>query len=451
MKEQFPHQVTWLFAQFAKHHYELYIVGGSVRDYLLHRQYHDFDFTTNATPQEMMHFLQNQPCKIIPTGIKHGTLTILYDQEAMEVTTYRCEQGYEDHRRPTEITFSSRLLDDLARRDFTINAMAYHPDIGIVDPFDGQKDLKAKLIRCVGNSEERFEEDALRMLRALRFSFQLQFSLEPSCAHAIQHKAKTLSYISKERIKEEFDKMLLSDANDILSKLRYYHILPYIIDEMTLIYDIPQESKWHLYDVFKHTDIALNHTKGYTLPEKLAIVFHDIGKAQTKTMDEAGAAHFHGHPRISAAIAEKALKSLTYSNQIIKQVLSLILYHDYYLTPKRNILRRFLAHIHMDYEIAYAILRVQYADDCAKNMTFAQEKLTNIDACVALLKKMEQEEARLQLRDMAVNGTDMITLGLEGKQIKEVLQYLYELILDTPEKNERSYLLEQAKCYKQKK
>lgn len=445
MEVKFPHQVLWLFQQFSQQHFELYLVGGCVRDLLLGRSVHDYDFTTNATPQEMIDFLQNQPCTIIPTGLKHGTITILYEKEPMEVTTYRSDGDYEDHRRPKKVQFSNHLIDDLARRDFTINAIAYHPDTGIVDPYNGQNDLSNSLIRCVGNSEERFDEDALRILRALRFSFQLQFTLEDACANAIKQKAHTLLHISKERIREEFTKMLFSDRDDLLTTLRMYGVLPYIIEELTQIYDISQESKWHIYDVFTHSDQALNHTKGYSLEEKLAVVFHDIGKAHTKTIDEQGDAHFHGHPAISAALAKDALKKLTYPNKIIKQVLPLIEYHDYYVTPNKRTLRRFLSHIDMNYELAYAILHVQYADDCAKNMCVAQEKLENIEVCVAMLKQMEQEEKALHLKDLEVNGYDMMDIGYEGKEIKEILTYLYHMVLEEPTLNKKSQLLKLAK------
>lgn len=435
-----PDQVLWLLKKFAQHDAELFLVGGCVRDFLLQRTIHDYDFTTNATPEEMIAFLSDQPCRIIPTGIKHGTLTILYDGEKMEVTTYRCESKYEQHRFPKEVFFSRNLMDDLARRDFTINAMAYHPDKGLIDPFHGQDDIQHRLIRCVGNSEERFEEDALRILRALRFSFQLQFSLTSECSQAISKKTPLLTFISKERIREEFDKMLLSDAKGLLNQLRAYGILPYIIEDITMIDHISQESKWHIYDVFHHTDAALDHSEGYDITEKLALVFHDFGKAETKTIDEQGAAHFYGHPAISAAIAQQALKNMTYANKIINRVVPLIQYHDYYVTPSKRVLRKFLAHIDMNYDLAYAILRVQYADDCAKNMDVAQEKLENITACMRVLEEMEQAEESLKRSDLALNGHDLKELGLTGKQIGEVLQWLYQKVIDEPSRNTKESL-----------
>lgn len=445
MNVSLPKQVLWLLDIFAQHHYDLYLVGGCVRDAYLHRPIHDYDFTTNATPQEMLEFLAHTDCKIIPTGIKHGTLTILYQEEAMEVTTYRCEQTYEGHRRPKTVQFSRSLEADLARRDFTMNAMAYHPSVGLIDPFHGQQDLDASIIRCVGNSEDRFEEDALRMLRALRFSFQLQFPLENACFAAIKEKAHLLAYISKERIREEFDLMLLSDGEQLLSTLRNAQVLPYMIPALTQIYHISQECKWHIYDVFTHTDTALNHTKGYSLCEKLAIVFHDVGKAHCKSIDEHGHAHFYGHPKVSAEIAQRALRQMTYANKVMEQVVTLITYHDTFLRPQRKMLRRFLAKLNMDYAQAYAILRVQYADDCGKNLIHAQEKLDTIEECVQLLQEMEKEEPSLQRRDLAINGNDLIALGYEGKQIGTLLSWCYDKVIEHPESNDKATLLHMIK------
>lgn len=436
-----PSQVQWLFSQFAKHDAELYLVGGSVRDAYLGRPIHDFDFATSATPQEMMTFLKDQPCKVIPTGLKHGTLTILYDHEAMEVTTYRLEGAYENHRRPKEVMFSRNLMDDLARRDFTMNAMAYHPDEGFIDPYGGCEDLQKGIINCVGDCEERFREDALRILRALRFSFQLQFSLTPACRLAIQSQAALLTHISKERIQEEFNKMLLADPDDLLTTLRECNVLSWIIPKITCIEDVSQESKWHQYDVFTHTDIALNHTKGMELCEKLAIVFHDFGKQQTKTIDESGHAHFYGHPIHSEAIARSALQTLCYPKKMIERIATLIAFHDTYLKPNRRILRRFLAKIDMDYDLAFAILRVQYADDCAKNMELAQDKLENINACNALLQQMREEEQSIKKADLAVNGHDLKSLGYEGKTIGIALHALYDAVIDDPTLNEQKQLL----------
>ncbi len=434
-------QVLWLFDQFQSNGYELYLVGGCIRDMLLVRPIHDYDFSTNATPDEMIYFLRDTPCKIIETGKKHGTLTILYQNESMEVTTYRLEQTYVGHRRPDHVIFTKNLIHDLSRRDFTINAMAYHPRYGLVDPFGGQKDLKDAIIRCVGDSEQRMEEDALRILRALRFSFELHFALEAQCEQAIKKKASLLTYISKERIRDEWNRMLLSDAKQLLRKLRNNGVLPYIIPQITMIESLTQENPWHIYDVFTHTDVALDHSEGMSLSEKLAIVFHDFGKAQCKSFDENHNAHFFHHAQISAEIAAAALQEMKYSNKLINRVVTLITFHDYALKPRVKLLRRFLAKLDTNYELAQSILRVQYADDCAKVSTYAAEKLANNSACQRLLEDMEKEDQMLKRSDLAVNGYDLIALGYQGKQIGECLDRLYQFIVDDPSLNQKHELL----------
>lgn len=447
MKVVIPQPILWLLDVFEAHHKELFFVGGCVRDLLLERELHDYDFTTNATPDEMIKMFEGMDCSVIPTGIKHGTLTIRKDAMAVEITTYRKDGMYEQHRKPHQVTFTTAIEEDLSRRDFTINAIAWHPKHGLIDPFHGQEDLEKKIIRTVGDPQQRFTEDALRILRGLRFSFTLQFSIDEACQKAMKENAHLLSFISNERIRDEFNKMLMSDANNLLSTLKKMEVLPYIIAEFPKLYTLSQETKWHNYDVFTHTDIALNHTKGYTLSEKLAIVLHDFGKLDTKCIDASGVAHFYGHPSISCDYAKTILKRLTYPNRILREVVTLIEYHDYPIQANKRILRRFLGHIDMDYEIAYAILRVQYADDMAKNMEIVQEKITILEASNCLLKTMQEEESILQRKDMAVNGNDMISLGYEGKGIKEVLQYLYQIVLDDPSKNEHAVLMKLAKDF----
>lgn len=436
-------QVLWLLSQFQANGYELYLVGGCIRDMLLGRPIHDYDFTTDATPDDMIQFLRPTTCKIIETGRQHGTLTILYQDEAMEVTTYRLEHAYVGHRRPGQIKFTKDLISDLSRRDFTMNAMAYHPHHGLIDPFGGQKDLENGIIRCVGNSEQRMEEDALRMLRALRFSFELHFSLDAQCEDAIKKKASRLTYISKERIRDEWNRMLLSDAKQPLRRLHDVGVLPYIIPQITMITSLTQENPWHIYDVFTHTDIALDHSEGMNLSEKLAIVFHDFGKAQCKTFDDNHIAHFYGHAQISAQIAADALQEMKCSRQLIERVVKLIAFHDYELKPRPKLLRRFLAKLDCNYDLAQSVLRVQYADNCAKASAYAAQKLADLAACQPLLEDMEKTQGMLKRSDLAVNGNDLIALGFQGKQIGEWLTWLYQIVVDHPSLNQKEELLKQ--------
>lgn len=437
----FPKQVEWLLQQFEKAGYSCYLVGGCVRDSLLGRIVHDYDFTTDALPQEMLSFLEKQPCSLIKTGIEYGTLTVIYQAFKMEITTYRVEQSYKKHRSPQQFAFTDSLIADLARRDFTVNAMAYHPKTGIIDPFSGQSDLRKRIIRCVGNSEQRLQEDALRILRSLRFHFTLNFELDAECEAAVFKNAPLLTHISQERIQAEFQKMLMSDAQDLLQGLRSYHVLPYIVPGITNIYHITQESKWHSYDVFIHTDIALNNTNGCSLIEKLAVLFHDFGKAQCKRMDQQGYAHFPNHQTISKTIAEQTLYKMKYPKQIIRSVCTLIVLHDDYIKADELSLRRLLAKLNMDYEQANSLIRIQYADACAKNPVYAENQLRELKTAQQMLAEMEQNKFSIKRNDLAINGHDLMKLGYSGIQIKKSLDQLYEKVIDHPSDNQKEKLI----------
>lgn len=424
-----------------EHGKEAFLVGGCVRDILMNRAIHDYDITSNALPTDVMNLFQEAGYKIIPTGLQHGTITVLSQGMPIEITTYRIEQAYLDHRSPSTVFFTENLIEDLKRRDFTMNAIAYAPDIGIFDPFDGQADIQQKIIRCVGKASDRMEEDALRILRALRFSCCLGFEIEEELQQAIQEHAATLAYISAERIQLELNKMLLSNAPNLLTLLRQYQVLPQIFPCYERMYDHPQATPWHLYDIFTHTDIALNHSINAPLESKLALVFHDIGKLDMETFDEQGIAHYKKHAIVSEKIAIEQLKALHYPHKLIDRVAVLIRYHDYYVTPKRAILRRFMAKLENDLALAMQVLDVQLADDYAKNMERAQEKIDTIMECKALLIQMAKEQDLFSKKDLAVNGHDLVKLGYQGKQIGEALTSLYELVLQEPSLNKKETLL----------
>lgn len=442
--QRLPKQVEWVLHTMHQHGKEAFLVGGCVRDLIMNREIHDFDITTSALPNETMEIFQTH-CKVIPTGIQHGTITVLVDKLPIEITTYRVEQAYIDHRCPSSVIFTENLLEDLKRRDFTMNAIAYAPQQGFYDPFQGKKDIEQHLIRSVGDPKLRLEEDALRILRALRFSMTLHFDIEEQLTLAIKQKASTLSYISKERIRSEFDQMLLSDHKQLLSTLRAYDVLEQIIPNYSIIYDYEQKTPWHIYDIFQHTDVALDHSDGYPLESKLAIVFHDLGKPHMETFDEHGIAHYKKHALISEEMAKASMKNLHYDNKTIERTSKLIYYHDYYVKPTRKILRRFLAKFDNDTDFAIQALMVQMADDQAKNMEKAKEKIDILQESIMLLKEMEKDQDQVSIKDLNVNGHDMMALGLQGKQIKDMLHYLYDIVLDDPQQNEKTYLLDIAK------
>lgn len=442
-----PDDIQWVLNTLHHHKKEAFLVGGCVRDMLMHRDVHDFDITTSALPEHTMRLFKATGCSVIPTGIKHGTVTVLVNHEPIEITTYRIEKAYLNHRSPSEVLFTQNLLEDLKRRDFTMNAIAYDPDCGYYDPFDGRKDIEQKIIRCVGDPRQRLKEDALRILRAIRFSAVLNFTIAPDLKQAIQELAPTLSYISKERIRDEFNKTLLSDHPNILQMLYDYQVLDEILPGYSALYGHIQKTPWHIYDIFRHSDVALNHTLGYPLESKLAIVFHDIGKLEMETFGEDGIAHYKQHAFVSERKARTYLLDLRYDHKTIERVCTLILYHDYYVKSNRKILRRFLSKFDNDITFAIQALYVQMADDYAKNMEKSQEKIDILHASIEILKTMDQEKDFFGKKDLKVNGHDMLQLGLQNKQIGDMLEYLYQQVVDNPSLNEKEKLLA---CAKQK-
>lgn len=440
-----PEEIKWVLQIMEKHHKEVYLVGGCVRDMLIGRSIHDYDIASSALPQETIDIFVQEGSHVIPTGLKHGTISVIVNDHTVEITTYRIEQEYSNHRAPDVVSFTRNLRDDLSRRDFTMNAIAYHPDKGFVDPFGGREDIQNRVIRCVGDANLRLQEDALRILRALRFHAVLGFHLEETSVRAIQHHASLLSYVSKERIQTEFNKILMADMPDTLAMLRRYQVLPYILPGYECIYDVEQHNPWHCYDLFTHTDKALNHTKGYPLSAKLAIVLHDIGKLDTVTFDEHGIAHYPMHAKVSAQKAVVFLKELKYSNALIEEVKTLILYHDYHVVDKRRVMRRFLAHLDNKEELAQRVFQVQLADDQAKNDEKAHESIDMLYRCMDLLKVMLEEEEMVSLKNLAVNGHDIMALGYRGVAVGQLLQDCLQHVIDCPQHNQKEYLVEWIK------
>lgn len=440
MKNHIPSLILKIQIILKEAGFEAYFVGGCVRDMLMQRQTHDYDITTNAQPKEIMQVFASLGYHVIPTGIQHGTVTVMVKQEPVEITTYRIEQDYQDHRHPSTVKFTRNLEEDLKRRDFTMNAIAYDPTDGLYDPFHGAQDIKLKRIRCVGDATKRFQEDALRILRAIRFSCVLDFTLDEACVKAIKQNHGLLRYVSKERIREEFNRLLMGEKRNTLQLLYDFQVLEEILPGYSTLYGHEQKTPWHVYDVFHHTDIALNHTKGYPLESKLAIIFHDWGKPACESFDDNGVAHYKKHAYVSEQIAYEQMKVLKYDNKTIETVCLLIRYHDYYVHEKRSTLRRFVFHFHNDFALAKQALDVQLADDMAKNRTKADEKIVIIKNCLKLLSIMEKEEDMLSIKDLMINGHDLIQLGFQGKAIGDALKIVYEWVLEDPSRNEKDIL-----------
>lgn len=431
--EKLPKDVLLIFNLFNKANHEIYLVGGCVRDALMNRNIHDYDFTTSALPQQIITILKDYGT-IIPTGLKHGTITFLKNHITYEITTFRSEKEYVHHRFPKEVVFEKELIKDLERRDFSINAIAYHPVLGIIDPFLGQKDIENKIIRCIHNPSMRFQEDALRILRALRFHITLSFQIEEHTFLACQQNAHLLSFISKERIHDELIKMLAVPYQNLLSLLYDAHILPYVFPPLVDTYHFNQQTPWHLYDLFQHTEKVLNGVQHESVELKLASIFHDVGKLSTQTFDNQKIAHYPKHAQTSLQIAAQYLKMFHFTNTQIKLICTYIQFHDYHLQNNEKSIRKFLGKLNQNKDTAIEILKLQIADDQAKNLEMVMDEIKRKQACLILIKSIP-DDSLLKQSDMVINGNDLLALGYEGKNIGLLLKQLYQYIILYPYKN----------------
>ena len=420
--------------------YEAYVVGGCVRDSVLGRNPQDWDITTSARPEQVKALFR----RTIDTGIQHGTVTVMLEKEGFEVTTYRIDGKYEDSRHPSEVTFTPNLEEDLKRRDFTINAMAYNDRDGLVDLFGGLEDIRKKRIRCVGDPEARFGEDALRILRAVRFAAQLGYEIEDSTAEAIRKLAPSLKKISAERIAAELIKLLVSDHPEELKNAYEMGITAVILPEFDCCMETPQNHLHHMYSVGEHILASVKEIK----PDKvlrLTMLFHDIGKAETLTVGEDGVTHFYGHPEVSERIARDVLKRLKLDNDTIGMVCRLVRYHDYMNGRKRDLRAVRKAIYRIGEEAFPAIFDVWRADTLAQSMYQREEKLQNLNAWKELYEEVMKSGQCVSLKTLAITGNDLIALGMTpGKEVGEMLKNLLDLVLENPEKNTKEYLTEYA-------
>ena len=438
MRIDLPEQVKKIIYRLEKEGFEAYAVGGCVRDSLLGRTPQDWDITTSAMPQQVKALFPHT----IDTGIAHGTVTIMVDHIGYEVTTYRIDGEYEDSRHPKEVTFTGDLVKDLQRRDFTINAMAYNEKQGLVDVFDGMEDLKRGVIRCVGNPNERFTEDALRMLRAVRFAAQLGFSIEENTKGAIKKLAPTIEKVSAERIQTELVKLLVSRHPEELKTAYELSLTGVFLPEFDVMMKTNQNNKHHCYTVGEHTMVSLCNIR----PEKvlrLAILFHDVAKPCCITTDEKGQDHFKGHPNLGAKKTREILKRLKFDNDTIEKVCVLVENHDDRpILTERNVRR---AVNRVGTELFPLLLEVKEADTLGQSEYRREEKLNYIKEYKKLFEKVMREEQCVKKSDMKIKGKDLIALGMKpGKELGAVLDRLFEIVLDEPEKNTKENLIEEA-------
>lgn len=426
--------------------YEAFLVGGCVRDSILGKPIHDYDITTSATPDEMMKVFKDK--RIIETGLQHGTITIVINGEGYECTTYRIDGNYSDSRRPDSVAFTRSLEEDLKRRDFTINAMAYNNEAGLIDPFNGMEDIKYHKIRCVGRAEDTFSEDALRILRAIRFASQLGFVVDSDVSLNIHKMYKNLENISIERINSEFCKIALSREFYIQIGL-FREVFSLFIPEIKDMFGFQQNNPYHIYDVWNHTVHAVQAYECDYEPDlnprdlimSLAVFFHDIGKPHCYQDGEDGIRHFKGHGRVSADMTDKIMKRLRFDNDTREKVVELVYYHDATFEVGKKYVKRWLNKI--GEEQFRRLLNVRRADIKAQADINQETRLQKIDNIGYILEEVLQDDECFSLKDLAVNGKDVMDTMLikSGKEVGYWLNEILTRVIDGRLKNDREDLI----------
>ncbi len=432
-----PHCVQNCIDLLNKAGYACYAVGGCVRDTLLGLTPHDYDLCTNATPEQMRRVFGD--FSLVLAGESHGTVGVVTADGVVEITTFRSEGNYTDCRHPGWVAFVDDIRQDLARRDFTVNAMAWSAQEGLVDPFGGQADLKAGILRAVGEPERRFREDALRILRGVRFSVRYHLRWEPKTAEAMVSCAPLMAHLAKERVFDELCKLLpLVTAEDLLN---CRPILVQVIPELAPTVGFDQKNPHHNFDLFTH----IGHVTAAVPPElslRWAALLHDVGKIPTFTLDKQGIGHFYGHAQEGARMADEILRRLKAPNQLRQQVVFLIDKHMLPLEPDRMLLRRRLSQY--GYDPLVQLIKLQKADFFSKGVV---SDTPHFDEMQELLEQLAAENSCLSLRNLAVNGRDMMALGLEGPQIGQMLNRLLNEVVSETLENQRQALLSAAQAY----
>ena len=432
----YPESVKEIIDLLLSNGFKAYLAGGCVRDSIMGVTPHDYDVATSALPEQMMNVFSDY--KVIPTGIKHGTVTVLSGGLPVEVTTFRTDGKYSDNRRPDSVSFTASFEDDAKRRDFTVNAMGYNEYEGLLDYFGGKKDIENKIIRCVGDPDERFCEDALRILRALRFSSVLDFDIESKTSSSAIKNRALIDNISAERIREEFVKLLCGKrARDVLSE--YSPIITTFIPEAACMIGFRQHTPYHIYDVWEHTLKAVESIP----PEvhlRLAAFFHDFGKPGTFSYDENGVGHFYGHAAKSCIIAENVMKRLKFDKCTENRVLAIIKYHDLQIENTPNAVKKCMNKI--SGETFFDLINMFRADNAAQ-APMCRYRIKHYDALEKTARDIIEEKSCFSLASLDIDGDDLINLGIpRGKKIGAILNNLLELVMNEKLENEKKILID---------
>lgn len=420
--------------------YSAYAVGGCVRDLLLGKSINDIDICTDALPQQTAEIFKND-YKVVYTGLKHGTITVIVEGKPYEITTFRKDGNYLDNRHPESVEFVDDLKEDLARRDFTVNAVAINNEGELFDYFGGQTDLKNKIIRCVGDADKRFQEDALRILRALRFSSVLGFKIEEETKRAIIKNKRLLKNISAERINVEFTKLLLGDNVESVMN-EFAEVIFEIIPELRPCYKFNPKSKYHRYDVYMHLINSVAQSKKNVVV-RYTMLLHDIGKPQCFVLDENGVGHFYNHPIESVKIAKVVLRRLKTDKRTFATVLTLIEYHDSLMRLTHSGIKKWLRILGT--ENFRLLLEVQRADAKAHAEGVVEDRLKQIDESNAIFNEILESHECYSFKALAVNGYDLTTAGYKGVEVGVMLENLLDKVISGELKNDKKTLLDYVK------
>lgn len=435
MKIDLPVDVKFIIESLEDAGYEAYAVGGCVRDTLLGREPDDWDITTSAKPTQIKKVFR----RTVDTGIEHGTVTVLMDKNMYEVTTYRIDGEYEDNRHPKQVEFTSNLKEDLRRRDFTINAMAYNDRVGIVDEYNGIEDLNKGIIRCVGEATERFDEDALRIMRAIRFAAQLGYSIEEKTMDAIRQLCPNLSNISAERINVELTKLIVSPNPGMLRVAYETGVLDIILPELSQLMTVGQNNPHHCYTVGEH----IIHSVEAIEPNRIlryTMLFHDLGKGSVKYTTDDGIDHFHGHASVSTQMAHDIMKRLHFDNDTLRVVEKLVKYHDLKVETDEVHVRK--AMNLLGEGMFPLLMKVKTADFMAQSDYHREDKQAEVDKQRAIYQTVIDKCQCVSIKDLAVKGADLIELGIKpGPEIGAILNKMLEEVIENPQNNTKENLL----------
>ena len=431
-------EATEIIEKLHNHGFSAYAVGGCVRDSLLGKIPYDFDVTTDAEPHQVKELFE----RTIDTGIAHGTVTVMINSVPTEVTTFRSDGEYTHNRKPKSVTLVKDVSEDLSRRDFTMNAICYNQRDGIVDLFSGMEDIQNKTIRAIGDAQKRFCEDALRILRAVRFSAQLDFKIEEKTEKAIKNCAHLVKNLSVERITAELDKILMSDSPEHLKMLYDLGVAEHIMPEMCDCFSTQQNTRWHIYDVGTHSvNVIKNCPKVIHL--RYAALMHDWGKPHTKGINELGEDMFRNHGKVSFELSESFCRKYKFSNERRDKITRLVKHHDIEILPEKKYVKRAINKVGDD--IFYDLLCLKRADCLSQNLELTASRLPYIDTLFALYEEIKENKEPFGVKNLAVNGTDLKEIGIFGKEIGDTLNFLLEKVIENPELNEKEKLIEIVK------